>query len=183
MILKRKAFTLFELMIVVVLIGITYALVLSNFNTKKKVHILKLANIKEALLPFWSKGKRIDFYLYHNCKKSAIFINGEFQEKLKADIKSSEFEKIEVYKPNAQGEAVKVVFPPIMIENKFQKVCFQYTLFPNGSNSNFILKKKQFYYIFYPYFQDVNKSEDLSQAVELLQHPEYKGVRLDAVND
>ncbi len=183
MILKRKAFTLFELMIVVVLIGITYALVLSNFNTKKKVHILKVSQIKEALLPFWSKGKRIDFYIYHNCQKAAIFINGTYQDELEPDIKISEFDKIEVYKPDNRGEATRVEFTPIMIENRLQKVCFRYTLFPNGSNSNFILKKKKLYYIFYPYFQDVNRSEDLSEAMDLLQHTQYKGVTPHEVND
>ncbi len=170
-------------MIVVVLIGVTYALVLSNFNTKKKVHILKVSNIKESLLPFWSKGKRIDFYLYHNCQKSAIFINEDYQEELEADIKLSEFDKIEVYKPDYRGEATKVEFTPVMIEKKLQKVCYKYTLFPNGSNSSYILKKKKAYYIFYPYFQDVNSSEDLSEAMDLLQHKSYKGVTQDEVND
>jgi len=182
-ILKRKAFTLFELMIVVVLIGVIYALVLSNFNTKKKVRILKVANIKEALLPFWSKGKRLDFYLYDRCQKSALFINETYQEEIEPDISNAEFDKIEVYKLDYRGESQKQEFIPIMIEKKLHKVCFQYTLFPNGSSSSFILKKDKLYYIFYPYFQDVNTSEDLGEAVDLIQHKEYKGVTPDEVND
>jgi len=183
MILKRKAFTLFELMIVVVLIGVVYALVLSNFNTKKKVHILKVSNIKEALLPFWSKGKRVDFYLYDRCKKSALFINETYQEEVEPDISHSEFANIEVYKPDYRGESQKQEFTPIMIEKKLHKVCFKYTLFPNGSNSSFILKKEKLHYIFYPYFQDVNSCDDLNEAMDLLQHKEYKGVTPDEVND
>jgi prepilin-type N-terminal cleavage/methylation domain-containing protein len=181
--LKRKAFTLFELMIVVVIIGVIYALVLSNFNTKKSVHILKISDIKEGLLPFWTKGKQIDFYLYDQCQKSAIFINDTYQEELEPDIKLSEFSNIEVFKPDYRGESQKVEFTPIMIDKKLQKVCFHYTLYPNGSNSSFILKKQKLYYIFYPYFQDVNKTQDLSEAMDLLQQKPFRGVMPDEVND
>ena len=180
---KRKAFTLFELMIVVVIVGIIYALVLSNFNTRKKVRILKIANIKEALLPHWNKGKRIDFYLYDHCQKSAIFINGIYQEKLEIAMDNAQFKNIEVYKPDNRGESQKEEFTPIMIDNKLHKVCLKYTLFPNGSNSSFILKKDKQYTVLYPYFQETNSSGDLSEAMDMLQHKEYKGVTADEVND
>ena len=170
-------------MIVVMIIGIVYALVLSNFNTKKKVHILHIKEIKEALIPFWSKGKRIDFYLYDKCTKAALFVNNRYQEELKADIAISEFKDIQAYRPDAQGQAQKIEFTPIMIEDKLHKVCFRYTLFPNGSNSHYILKQNKTYYLFYPYFQDVISSQDLEEAVDLLQYKSYRGVRPDEVHD
>ncbi len=170
-------------MIVVLIIGVIYALVLSNFNTKKNVHILKLTDIKESLLPFWSKGKQIDFYLYSQCQKSAIFINDIYQEEIEPDIKLSEFSKIEVFKPDYRGESKKIEFTPIMINNKLKKVCFRYTLFPNGSSSSFILKQKKLYHIFFPYFQEVNSTQDLGEAIDLLQQKPYRGVMPDEVND
>ena len=170
-------------MIVVVIIGVIYALILSNFNTKKKVRIYKIANIKEALLPHWTKGKRIDFYLYERCQKSAIFINESYQEELEIDIDNALFEKIEVYKPDYRGEGQKEEFTPIMIDKKLKKVCFRYTLFPNGSNTSFILKKDKLYTIFYPYFQDTNTSEDLGDAIDMLQYKNYRGVTPDEVID
>ena len=181
--LKRKAFTLFELMIVVVIIGVVYALVLSNFNTKKKVRIYKIKNIKEALMPYWEKGKQLDFVLYDKCQKSALFINDIQAEKFEPLIKASEFDKIEVYKPDYRGEGQKQEFIPRLIDNTLHDICFQYTLFPNGSNSSYIVKKKNIYYIFYPYFQDVNVSENLENAIEILTLRKYKGVRADELND
>ena len=170
-------------MIVVVIIGVIYALVLSNFNTKKQVHILKISDIREALLPFWKKGKKVDFYLYDHCQKAAIFINDIYQEEVEPKIKLSEFSKIEVSTLDYRGENKQTVFTPIMIDKKLHKVCFHYCLFPNGSNSSFILKKDKLYYIFYPYFQDVNSSEDLNEAINLLQQKKYRGVMPDEVND
>jgi len=181
--MKREAFTLFELIIVVVIIGVVYSLVFSNFNTKKKVQIFKIANIKEALIPYWKRGNQLDFYLYDGCQKSAIFINDVYQEEIEANIENSEFKKVEIYKADARGEEQKQEFSPIIIDNKLQKVCFKYTLFPNGSNSSYIVKKEPLFYIFYPYFQDVNTTKDLQEAMEMLAHQEFKGVREDEVND
>ncbi len=181
--MKKKAFTLFELMIVIVIIGAIYALVLSNFNTKKKVRIFKITNIKEALLPHWSKGKRLDFFLYDKCQKSAIFINGVYHDELEVDIDNALFDKVKIYKPDNRGEGQEEEFTPIMIDKKLQKVCFRYTLFPNGANSSFILKKDKLYMVFYPYFQETNSSEDLGDAIDMLQHKNYRGVRPDEVND
>lgn len=170
-------------MIVVLIIGIVYALVLSNFNTKKKVHILDVKDIKEALIPLWEKGKRVDFYLYDKCQKSAIFINNIHQEEVKATIDTSKFENVEVFKIDPRGEQKRYTFTPIMIENKLHKVCFQYTLFPNGSNSSYILKNKGKYYLFYPYFHDVKITQDIDEAIELLEYPAYRGVRPDEIHD
>ena len=174
--MNRKAFTLFELMIVVILVGTVYALVLTNFNTKKKVRIAKIENIKRSLFPFWSKGKQVDLYLFDNCKKSALFINDTYQEEFSLDIKKKEFENIEVYKTDYRGESKKVEYPPIMIEKKLHKVCFKYTIFNNGSSSSYIIKKDKRYYIYYPYFQDVNISDNLSEAMDLYTHKMYRGV-------
>lgn len=181
--MQKKAFTLFELIIVVALIGIIYALVLTNFNTKKEVKILKLSNLKESLQPFWQKGKRVDLYLYDHCEKSALFINDTYQEELKATINLSEFHKTKVYKTDYNGEVQEIEFTPIMIENKLKKVCLQYTVFPNGSGSSYIIKRDKDYFIFYPYFQDVNQTDDLSTATSLLRHKTYRGVDLDAIHD
>jgi len=180
---NRKAFTLFELMIVVMLVGVTYALVLSNFNTKKKVKILHIQDIKETLLPFWKKGTQVDFYLYDNCEKSAIFINSVYQEELEININMKEFKKVEVYKADYRGESQKQEFVPIMIGKKLYKVCFKFSIFKNGSNSSYILKQDKNYFIFYPYFEDNNETDDLNQALDLLQHKEYRGVTPDEVND
>ncbi len=170
-------------MIVVILVGTIYGLVLSNFHNKKKVHILKIENIKEALQPFWSNGKRLDFYIYDACKKSALFSNDHYQEELKPDIALSEFDSIEALKPDITGENKTIEFPPIMINNRLHKVCFAYTLFPNGSNSSYIVKKDKMFYVFYPYFQDVNKSESLSEAKAMLTHKPYQGVSIDEIHE
>ena len=171
------------MIIVVSLIGIIYTVVLQNFNTKKNVQILKIQHLKESLLPLYKRGKRIDLYIYNDCKKASLFINGEVQEAYKPKINIGEYENIKILKLDNMGELQEVEFPPIIIDEKLQKVCFNFTIFKNGSSSSYILKKDKKYYIYYPYFGDVNISTDQDEAIELFTHKDYRGVKIDEVND
>jgi prepilin-type N-terminal cleavage/methylation domain-containing protein len=180
---KKSAFTLFEMIIVVALIGIIYTVVLQNFNTKKNVQILKIQNLKESLLPLYKKGNRIDLYIYDRCKKATLFINNEVRESYKPKINIREFEDLKTYKLDNMGELQELEFTPILLEEKLQEVCFKFSIFKNGSSSSYIVKKDKKYYIFYPYFQDVNTSLDEDEAIDLLTHKEYRGVSIDEVND
>ena len=171
------------MIIVVALIGIIYTVVLANFNTRKNVQILKIQNLKDSLQPIYKRGKRIDLYIYDRCKKAVLFVNGEVQESYKPKIDLSEFEDIKTYKLDNMGELQELEFTPILLEAKLQKVCFKFSIFKNGSSSSYILKKDKKYYIFYPYFQDVNTSLDEDEAIDLLTHKDYRGVKIDEVND
>ncbi len=170
-------------MIVVMIIGVVYALVLSNFHTKKKVQIHKLENLKSTLLPLWKRGKRVDFYILDGAKQTAIFINNTYQEELEADIKLSEFDNIIVYKSDHHGESQEMEFMPIMIDKKLHKVTLAFTLFPNGSNSTYIIKKQKRFYLFYPYFKDVIVLDSLDQAVDALEYNQYRNMTIEEVHD
>jgi hypothetical protein len=171
------------MIVVVALIGIIYTVVLANFNTKKNVQILKIQNLKESLQPIYKKGNRVDLYIYDGCKKAVLFINGEVEESYKPKINLSEFENVKTFKLDNMGELYEVEFTPIFLEDKLQNICFNFTIFKNGSSSSYILKKDKRYYIFYPYFQDVNTTFDQDEAVELFTHKDYRGVKIDEVND
>ncbi len=181
--MKRSAFTLFELIIVVALIGIIYAVVLTNFNTKKDVKIIKLQNLKNSLMPIWSKGKRVDLIIYNNCKEAILLLNKEPQNSYKPTIKLSEFKGLKAYKIDEFGDLKEIEFLPILIDEKLYQPCFKFTIYKNGSSSSYILEKDEHYYIFYPYFGDVNQSDDKDEAIEMLTHKQYRGIQIDEVND
>ena len=179
--MKKSAFTLFELMIVVLIIGIVYALVLNNFNNQKSVKILKIKELKDSLKPLWRKGKRVDLVVYDDCKKAAIVINQEeINTSYKPKIKLLEFQNIQAYTVDRDSQLKLIEFPPLIIDNQLHSVCFRFTIFKNGSSSSYILKHQNgTYYIFYPYFEDVNESEDESEAIDMLKHKEYLGVDIN----
>ncbi len=173
---KRRAFTLFELMIVVVIIGIVYSLVLGRFDTKQYMKITKLDSLREILRAKHQEGVRVDLYLYDNCKKSALFLNSTYQEDMKINIKPEMFKNLKVYKSDQFGNERQISFAPVIIEDKLYKVCFKFTIFPNGSSSNYIVEQNEHYYIFPPYFEDVNQTQSLQEALSLFTHKDQKRI-------
>ena len=159
-------------MIVVVLIGSVYALVLTGFN-KKNIEIHRLENIKDSLLPMWKKGVRVDFIVYNKCSQSAIFINNAHQEDIESSLKPKLFKDITLYKIDATNDTVKVKLTPIIFDEKLYDVCFKYTLFPNGSNSSYIIEQNKKFYTFYPYFQEPQIFNSLEEAVDAYQLKQY----------
>jgi len=93
--LKKPAFTLFELVVVVALIGIIYALVLSNFNTQKDIKIAKLQDLKSTLLPLWKEGNRVELIIYNEFSDAALAINDDINESYKPKIDISKFKNIQ----------------------------------------------------------------------------------------
>ena len=164
--LNKRAFTLFELMIVVIIIGVVYSLVLGTFDPKKSVNITRFENLKDALAPHWTKGVKVDLYIYDRCRKSAIFINDEIKEDVKFELDIGIFKDIKVFKSDRLGDKRKIEFTPVIVEEKLHKVCFNYTIFPNGSTSSFIAKSGKKYYTFFPYFEQTYISTRINDALE-----------------
>jgi prepilin-type N-terminal cleavage/methylation domain-containing protein len=176
--LNRKAFTLFELMVVVMIIGIVYGLVLGSFDPKKSVKITTLKDIKSALSTHWIKGKKVDLYVYEKCKKIALFVNDEIQDDLKLNIDSNIFKDIKVYKNALTGDQREIKFRSVLIDERVKKVCFHYTIFPNGSSSSYIAKSGKNYYVYFPYFEDTFVTTEYDEAKERYQNDEFTKITI-----
>ena len=176
MIQPKRAFTLFELMIVVMIIGIVYALVLWRFNPKQHLEVVKLDSLRDTMSQRHKEGERLDLVLYDRCKKALLLINGEPQEKMKINLKPALFSDITVYKSDPFGHERKIEFSPLIIDDKLQPVCFRYTLYPNGSASNYIIEQKGKFYVFPPYFEDVNVTDSIEEALALFTHEKEKRI-------
>ena len=173
---QRHAFTLFELMIVVVIIGVVYSLVLGRMNPKQHMKIVKLESLRDTLTQYHKEGERLELVLYDKCKKIALFINNELQEEMKVNIAPTLFTDVEVFKSDPFGHERKINFMPRVIDNRLEPICFAYTIFPNGSGSNFIIKKQEQYYVFPPYFEDVNITDSMEEALAYYTHEKEKRI-------
>ncbi len=171
MVQNKKAFSLIELIIVVTIIGIVYAVVLNSFKSTQNITYANFANLKDKFLPFWKRGSLLEFYIYDNCSKSILFLNSnKLTNQPDFDIKM--FKEIKVYKTDRFAEAKKVEFAPLKFDNKLYSVCFKYTIFPNGSSSSYIVKLLDNYYIMYPYMMDTKVATTLNEAVDLFLNKE-----------
>ncbi len=156
---NKKAFTLLELLIVVLIIGIAYSIVIAKFNNPTK-EVGTLLTLKDDLAKIKKDayGDTLDLVCKgENCESCAIYIENKQTEK-KPEI-FTEMPKVHQFDENGYME-----------EKQYGKdICFVYQLFPNGSGSSMLLEYKKEYYVFYPtvektksftYYEDALKEFD-----------------------
>ncbi len=173
--MNKKAFTLIELIVVIVIIGIVYAVVLNNFKSEQNITPSNFANLKDKFLPFYKRGDLLEFYVYDDCSKSAIIINNELQDK-KVDLNIKAFKDIQVYKTDKFADPKKVEFAPVKIDNRIYDVCFKFSIFPNSSSSSYIVHFWDKYYILYPYMIETKIVSNLKEAVDIFTNQDIKKI-------
>jgi len=157
--LTKRGFSLFELMLVVILIGLIYSLVLGKINKKKVININKLENLK-SVLSSSKNSEKIQLIVYDNCKK--IHLLG-LDKKLNIDI--SLFKDLTTYKLDTSNNLKKVEFTPILVDKKIYDVCFNFTIYENESSSNYIVKQNNKFIVFNSYFKDSYITDNEDDAI------------------
>ncbi len=173
---KKRGFTLFELILVIFIIGILYTLVgisFDRFFSKDKE--FKFENLKEFMKEFQKNDKLIKLVCYQNCQKCVVY---EDEKIINDDLKLKLDDKLKIYVIDEYGELVKVEFKERFIDQsvefpELEKVCFEYKIYPNGSNSSFVVYNFAKYYIFNSYFSDVNVTSDEQLAKEQFLNRNY----------
>ena len=119
----KKAFTLIELIIVIVLISTTYFLVFSNnsFSLKKSEKILDLFNLKEYLLNNFEFEKELSFLCIEDDFSCYIKKDGILDK----DFKVTNFFKTkpDIYEYNSDER--KVEFEELRVDNANHDVIFE----------------------------------------------------------
>lgn len=173
--LIKRAFTLFELILVIFIIGILYTIVgisFDRFFAKDKE--FKFENLKE-LMDEYKSDKVLKLVCYRDCSRCVIF---EDEKLIKEDVKLKLDDKLKVYAVDEFGELVQVEFSERYIHKdvefpELEKVCFEYKLFPNGSNSSYVVYNFGKYYIFDALFRDVNMTDEEYLAKEYFLKRDY----------
>ena len=177
---KKRGFTLFELILVIFIIGILYTLIGISFDRFLVKEKFKFENLKELMLKYKSDNI-LKLVCYRDCKKCVIFENSEIIEKY-IDLKLDR--NLKIYATDEFGELIQVEFEDRYIDKtvefpELERICFEYKLFPNGSSSSFVVFNYKEYYVFDSYFGDVDifNEEDLAKEFFLQRdyYPTYSG--------
>lgn len=132
----KKAFTLIELIIVIILISTTYFLVFSNstFNMKKDVEKLTLLNLKEYLLNNFEFEKELSFLCIEDEFSCYIKKDGILDK----DFKVTNFFKTkpDIYEYNSDER--KVEFEELRVDNVNHNVIFELKINNDYKTNEFI---------------------------------------------
>lgn len=164
-VLNSKGFTLFELLIVIILIGLIYGLFVSSLHNKEiKSDAISLLSMKKTLSQQTFKNKS-EIICLEPCKECFIYNDNE-----KSEVKPFSLFKTppKVYKKDYYGRLEQREFLPLFTKEDLQQdICFRFSLFNNGSSSHYIVEADEKFYVFPAYMNDINETATLSDAEKL----------------
>ena len=164
---KKKGFTLFELLLVILLVGILYGVFINKLSIRAKggIEAPDIMTIGAFLKSFTgaAEGGEVSLVCLDQCKTCSVYIDAN---KTGPDV--TLFGTVPtVYRRDEFGQFREIGFLPVKDDDRvLQDVCFRYTLYGNGSGSSYIVGYNDVYYLFDAYRLTVTKFSTLEAAAE-----------------
>jgi prepilin-type N-terminal cleavage/methylation domain-containing protein len=157
--MSRKAFSLLELIIVVMIISISYMLVFSSMQKESKApKALTPLNLKSTLLENNITGTR-EFICINNAKECFIHQDGT----LTPYINKIALKDISVYKIDGEDNSYKVDYG----RYDDNKISLRFSIYSNSSSTQMIIRQNKNFFYLPTYFGDVIKVSSLDEAKKL----------------
>ena len=154
----RRAFSLFELILVIFLLGIIYTLILPiyKFSAPAQKQI-------SSLDTFFSDEDRI--VVYGNCKKVARFLG---EQLLSKDEPFMLGEELNVYTQDKYFTLSPIQYKNIIIDGSHQNVCLELKSYPNHIIDTVVLEIDRRMYLIGPHKEQIKKVANLEEAQQFL---------------
>jgi prepilin-type N-terminal cleavage/methylation domain-containing protein len=166
-VLNKQAFTLFELIVVVILIGIIYGVFVDKLATKPhQRNDVTLPTIKEFLEKFaFKKSARV--VCNKECKQCYVYVD---DTKVDASFELFTSEPT-VYTLDETGRQESLTFTPRFDkEDKLEETCFEYKIFKNGGADTYIVSHEDTFYVFKTLEKKPKIFTSMNEAVEFFDH-------------
>lgn len=165
---QSQAFSLIELVVVILIMGLVYSLVATSFTRQSTTApTLTIENLKMFMLKALKEDEKVmqaakrTFYVYgDNCQNVAF----------KPPIETLEFDEvafsssIKAYSFDAYATLRQKEFAPLKIDNQRIDVCFAYSVHTNTSSDELIVKQGNEYYYLPAFFGNLKRFDSLDEA-------------------
>lgn len=123
----KKSFTIIEIIVVMVLIGLIYFFALNylNFDSKKMDIKVSLASLPSYLIENFTYEKKIKLICVKEGKECFVLVDGKKNETVLTELFS---EKPEVYSYFTSLE--RIVYKDIFLDDTNYRVCFEFEINP-----------------------------------------------------
>ena len=162
-IVSKSSFTLFELLIVILIISLIYGLFIEKIGSKEHQVRQKGLEALPQLLQDLDFNESAKIVCIDGCKKCFVYKDGKRISELEELFTSEP----KVYDFDIHGILSQVRFLPLFEDQRPQDVCFEYTLYPNGSHSSYIVEYGKKFYIFDAYMGPIQVAKSITQAQQL----------------
>ena len=160
--LLRKGFSLIELLIVILIISLVYFLGFSGIEKpSKKAKALTPLNLKSSLEKSELMQGGGTLLCINQCK--SCYVRKDISSPFEAYENPINLKGSEAYTLDAQDNLLQLEY------GRYQdkKVCLVFTLYPNGSSTQLILKQKDAVYFLPSFFGEAEKADSLEAAKTL----------------
>lgn len=157
----HKGFTLIELLIVILIVGIVYALGFSGIGiSKTKAKALTPLNLKETIVKSeWFDG-HATLLCINKCK--ACYLRKDINSPFQAYSNAIDLSNITAYTLDAHNDLVEIEYE--RYDDK--KICLKMDFYTNGSSTQIILKNNKASYFVPAYFAEAKTFETPENAKE-----------------
>jgi prepilin-type N-terminal cleavage/methylation domain-containing protein len=156
----KPAFSLLELMIVIIIISLVYALTFASMRkSQKEPRSLRAENLKSTLFEQGLSHTEGEFFCLDKCTQCFLYQNGETTEysgKLALG-------DLEVYRMEKNNRLEKVEYG----RYRDHPVCLRFKFHHNGSSTQMVLQNKSGIYYLPALFGETAKTDSLEEAEKL----------------
>lgn len=161
----KRAFSLIELMIVIVIIGLVYTLAVSKLSSVGEEKIEpSFLNLKEYLGSFLTEGgKSARLLCLDDCTECGVYVDGERVQKIESFFDAS----VEVYRYDFLLGAMRVKDAVYFNEENVQEtLCFSFETHKSGVSEQLLVAYDKKVYDYTSYFEPTKVYGSLSELVE-----------------
>jgi prepilin-type N-terminal cleavage/methylation domain-containing protein len=140
--MQKRAFTLLELLLVVVIIGVIYGLVINSMQKiNDKESVLGFESLPTFMRTFHQRN-HVALICTDNCKACALYVDGEKVKDVDPFMEKERVLRFWSYDANIGARELR--FTPIFDEDDREfDVCFRYEIFKDGSSSEMIIETQK----------------------------------------
>lgn len=159
----KRGFTLLELMLVIVLMGIVYGSVINVFERyKKKAIDVTFMSLPKYMQDF-SHNNHVSLICINQCGECLLFVDEKFTQNVTPFMEKD----IQLYRYDKDtGVREFQALPYFPADGQEEEVCFRYDIHPDGSRSEMIVKDNKDVYFFPSYFGSVQRYVSIEKAIE-----------------
>jgi len=168
----KHAFSLIELLIVVLIVGVIYTLSISNFENIKEGKVTRtLSNLKPYLHEL-KKTKKAEIICLDECESCQIYVDGAVDQNASEMFEEFLDEEVKSYRYDLNYGLVEVKKSVYFNEQgSDEEICFSLSVDKNGVSEQVIAEYKDIFYDYSPYFSKTkvyHSDSELTQVKEEL---------------
>lgn len=163
----KKAFSLIELLIVVLIVGIVYSLAISGFESLKDGKAKpSLLNLKTYLSKVQYKNE-VKLLCLDGCESCSVLVDGELNQKLSEEFDGFLDYSVKTYLFNVNtGLQIKEDSIFFNHENVSEDICFSFSVDKKGVSDQVIVEYKNFVYDFTSHLSPTKKYASTQELID-----------------